>query len=102
MTSNSPRTASVATTTGRFDFEHDFHHPTRVLWTAYDGKAGTSTWLEGEEPVIGRGYGNEVVEVQRCLRAGALTSELAPPARSVSLARQMDDLLAQVGVAYDD
>ncbi|ROR92467.1 Gfo/Idh/MocA family protein [Nocardioides aurantiacus] len=101
MSVNSPRTASVATTTGRFDLEHDFHSPTRVLWTAYDGKAGTSTWLEGEEPVIGRGYGNEVVEVHRCLRAGALTSELAPPARTVSLARQMDDLLAQVGVSYD-
>ena len=100
MTSNSPRTASVATTTGRFDLEYDFHSPTRVLWTAYDGKAGTSTWLEGDEPVIGRGYGNEVVEVHRCLRAGALTSELAPPGRTVSLARQMDDLLAQVGVSY--
>ncbi len=101
MTSNSPRSASVATTTGRFDLGTDFHSPTRVLWTAYDGKAGTSTWLEGEEPVLGRGYGNEVVEVHRCLRAGALTSDLVPTGLSVSLARQMDDLLTQVGVAYD-
>ena len=64
-----------------------------------DGAAGDAgEWIEGDEPVIGRGYGNEIVEVHRCLRAGALTSDLVPPAQTISLMRQLDDVLAQVGV----
>ena len=38
--------------------------------------------------------------MHRCLRAGALTSELVPPAQTISLMRQMDDLRAQMGVTY--
>jgi predicted dehydrogenase len=100
MTSHSPRTASIATDVGRFDLESGFHHPERILWTSYDGKVGTSTWIEPDEPVIGAGYGNEVVEVHRCLRAGALTSDLVPPSQTLGLMRQMDDLRAQIGVQY--
>lgn len=54
-----------------------------------------------DEALVGRGYGNEAMEVHRCLRAGATTSALVPPEQTVSLMRQMDDLLAQLGVRYD-
>jgi hypothetical protein len=50
--------------------------------------------------VIGAGYGNEAVEVHRCLRAGALISELVPPHQTISLMRQMDEVRAQIGVSY--
>ncbi len=100
MTSQSPRTASVATEIGRFDLPWDFHHPERIRWTSYWQADGTSSWVEPEEPVIGRGYGNEVLEVHRCLRAGATTSALVPPEQTLSLMRQMDDLRRQIGVVY--
>ena len=100
MTSHSPRSATVATDRGRFDLPPDFHHPERVLWTSYE--AGREpVWIEPDEPVVGRGYGNEVLEVHRCLRRGALTSDLVPPGQTLALMRQMDLLREQVGVRYD-
>lgn len=98
MTSQSPRTASVATELGRFDLPRSAHHPSRVLWTSYAEPEGVAEWIEPDEPVIGRGYGNEIVEVHRCLRAGALTSELVPPAQTISVMRQMDAVLAAIGI----
>jgi len=100
MSSHSPRTASVATEVGRFDLPHGFHHPARIQWTAYQTREGTSEWIEPDETVIGKGYGNEILEVHRCLRAGALTSDLVPPQQTISLMRQMDDVRAQIGVTY--
>ena len=100
MTAISPRTASVATETGLFDLPRGFHHPDRLQWTAYDAPAGTTEWIEPDEPVFGRGYGNEIIEVHRCLRAEALTSALVPPQQTLSLMRQLDDVRSQVGVLY--
>jgi predicted dehydrogenase len=100
MTSMSPRTASVATEIGRFDLPRDFHHPDGLHWTAYGTPDAATEWIEPDEPVVGRGYGNEILEVHRCLRAGALTSELVPPGQTLSLMRQMDDVRSQIGVTY--
>ncbi len=100
MTSQSPRTASVATEIGRFDLPPAFHHPDRLQWTSYRTPGGTTEWIGPDEPVIGRGYGNEILEVHRCLRAGALTSEFVPPGQTLSLMRQMDDVRSQIGVSY--
>ena len=50
--------------------------------------------------MVGQGYGNEIAEVHRCLRAGALTSELVPPGQTISLMRQLDKIRAQTGVTY--
>ena len=41
MTAESPRTASIATTTGRFELPYGFHHPTGAQWT---------TTVDGETP----------------------------------------------------
>jgi predicted dehydrogenase len=100
MTSMSPRTASVATEIGRFDLPRDFNHPERLQWTTYGTPEGTTEWIEPDEPVIGQGYGNEILEVHRCLRAGALTSDFVPPEQTLSLMRQMDDVRSQIGVMY--
>ena len=40
------------------------------------------------------GYGNEIAEVQRCLRAGLRESPLVPHAQTLTLMRQMDDVRA--------
>jgi predicted dehydrogenase len=100
MTSQSPRTASVATEIGRFDLPRGFHHPARIRWTSYWEPDGVSSWVEPDEPVVGQGYGNEIIEVGRCLRAGATVSDLVPPQQTISLMRQMDDLRAQIGLRY--
>ncbi len=100
MTAESPRTASIATTTGRFELPYGFHHPAGARWTTtVDGESRTE-WIEAEGALIGRGYGNEIVEVHRCLRAGALTSDVVPPAQTRSLMRQMDDIRSQIGLHY--
>ncbi len=56
--------------------------------------------IEAAEPVIGRGYGNEIAEVGRCLRAGLRESPLVPHDQTLLLMRQLDGLLAQIGVSY--
>ncbi len=106
MTSWSSRAAALATDLGRIDLD-DFHHPTRATFTPYaaggsndlDGR-GEPVHVDGDEPVLGRGYGNEIAEVGRCLRAGLRESPLVPHAQTVTLMRQMDDLRRQIGVRY--
>jgi predicted dehydrogenase len=106
MTAWSSRAASIATDEGRIDVD-DFHHPTRATFTPY--AAGGSNDRDGrgepvpvvpDEPVLGRGYGNEIAEVARCLRAGLRESPLVPHAQTLTLMRQMDRVRAQLGVRY--
>ena len=105
MTAQSPRTATIATDLGCFHFPRDFHAPTRVRWEAHD-MSGWETggaaeqWIEPDEPVIGAGYGNEVLEVHRCLREGATSSSVVPPEQTVSLMRQLDTIREQIGLHY--
>ncbi len=105
MTAQSPRTATVATDVGCFHFPRDFHAPTRVRWEAHD-MSGWDTggaveqWIEPDEPVVGAGYGNEVIEVHACLRAGATTSAVVPPEQTLAIMRQLDDVRQQIGVHY--
>lgn len=106
MTSWSSRAGALATDLGRIDLD-DFHHPTHATFTPYaaggsndlDGRRAP-VLIEGDEPVLGRGYGNEIAEVGRCLRAGLLESPLVPHMQTVTLMRQMDDLRGQIGVRY--
>ncbi len=105
MTSWSSRAAAVATDLGRIDLE-DFHHPTRATFTPYvEGSndavdRGRTVEIEGDEPLLGRGYGNEAAEVGRCLREGLRESPLVPHAQTMLLMGQLDDLRAQIGVRF--
>ena len=51
------------------------------------------------EPVTGRGYAHEIEEVAACLRAGATESALLPLDETVSIMRQIETILEQLGVA---
>ena len=106
MTSWSSRGAEIATDRGRLVLE-DFHHPSRVTYTPTavggtndDVDRSRARAVECAEPVIGRGYAHEAVELQRCLAEGLLESPLLPHAQSLTILRQMDELRAQVGVRY--
>src|SRR5215471_12412397 len=48
----------------------------------------------------GRGYGPEVAEVERCLRAGELESPLVPLDETVAILEVLDGVRAQLGVHY--
>ena len=50
--------------------------------------------------MIGRGYGNEIAEVGRCLRAGLRESPWVPHEQTLTLMRQLDAVRAQIGVRY--
>jgi predicted dehydrogenase len=93
-------TATVATELGCFDLPRPFYSPDRLRWTSYDEPGGVETWIEPDEPVVGLGYGNEILEVHRCLREGALTSALVPPEQTISVMGQMDTILGGIGVSY--
>ncbi|MBI4552259.1 MAG: Gfo/Idh/MocA family oxidoreductase [Candidatus Latescibacteria bacterium] len=53
-----------------------------------------------EMPHTGNGYNYEAEEVMRCLRAGALESEVMPLDESLSIVRTMDQVRAQWGLRY--
>ncbi|MEO6512774.1 MAG: gfo/Idh/MocA family oxidoreductase, partial [Nocardioides sp.] len=97
MTSVSPRTATIATTTGRIDVPRDFHVPAYATWTPRDGGPER---IDGLEPLIGTGLGNEAAHVQECLHAGRLESPLVPLSQTLTLIRQMDEVRRQIGVSY--
>jgi predicted dehydrogenase len=97
MTSTSPRTATIATSEGRIDVPRDFHAPPYAIWNPAGGEPER---IDGLEPVIGTGLGNEAAHVQECLHAGRLESPLVPHAQTLTLIRQMDDVRRQIGVSY--
>ncbi|MEI2714334.1 MAG: Gfo/Idh/MocA family oxidoreductase [Nocardioides sp.] len=94
-TSQSPRSATIATTEGLIDIPANAHHPAYAVFTDRDGVPHR---IDPPTPVLGRGLGNEAVEVQRCLAEGLLESPLVPHEQSLHLMGVLDDLRAQVGV----
>ncbi|MFT4083563.1 MAG: Gfo/Idh/MocA family oxidoreductase [Nocardioides sp.] len=107
LTSWSSRRAELATDRGRIELD-DFHHPTTAGFVEFGAEStndgsSTATVLDlhaeaiAEDPVIGRGYGNEIAEVNRCLRAGLRESPLVPWGLTIELARQLDEVREQVG-----
>lgn len=101
MTSWSSRSAAIATDQGRVEVPFGFHHPRFATFTAYgEGGPGQPLRIEGAEPVIGQGYGNEIAHVNDCLRQGLTESPHVPHAQTLTLMRQMDALREQVGVRY--
>lgn len=97
MTSNSPRTATIATDRGRIDLPAPFHHPAYAVWTPAQGEPER---IDPPTPVLGTGLGNEAAHVQDCLREGLRESPLVPREQTVALMRVMDDVRRQIGVRY--
>lgn len=103
MTSWSPRTATIATETGRVDIAEPFHHTRAATWVSYQepdptAEAITET-VSGE--IIGTGLANEALEVTRCLRNGETESPLVPLDETVALMRQMDRIRHKIGLTYE-
>ncbi|QGG40436.1 gfo/Idh/MocA family oxidoreductase [Aeromicrobium yanjiei] len=85
--------ASVAGDAGRIELPGRFHHPSGLTLVRGEEEVTVS------EPVTGRGYAHEIEEVAACLRDGRTESDLLPLDETVSIQRQMDEILSQLGVA---
>lgn len=101
MTSWSSQTAAIATDQGRVELPFPFYAPRYATFTPRtpDG-TGAPVRIEGAEPVIGQGYGNEIAHVNDCLRRGLRESPFVPHAQTLTLMRQLDSVRAQIGVRY--
>ena len=97
MTSSALTTATIATTDGQIGLPPGFHAAKYATWTP---TGGDPQRIEGLEPIIGTGLGNEAAHVQECLHAGRLESPLVPLGQTLTLIRQMDDVRRQIGVSY--
>ncbi|MGX7828928.1 Gfo/Idh/MocA family protein [Actinokineospora sp. 24-640] len=65
--------------------------------TVHTRAAGTEVRTEA---LAGNGYGPQVAEVERCLRAGLAESPLVPLAETVAIMALMDRARADLGVRY--
>jgi predicted dehydrogenase len=82
--------ASIAGERGLVEIPARFHHPTEITH-AHDDLVDVIS-----EPVTGRGYAHE--EVAACLRSGATESALLPLDETLSIMRQAEQILGQLGV----
>lgn len=85
--------AVVAGPDARLEIPYRFHEAKEFALARRDERETTRL------PLTGRGYAHEIEEVAACLRAGSTESALLPLDETVSIQRQMDVILAQLGVA---
>jgi predicted dehydrogenase len=91
-----PNQAVVLGSTGWIATEGAAHRPTGLLvHTAEDE-------YRIEDPIAGQGngYGPEIAEVERCLRAGLTESPLIPHADTIAILELLDEARAVLGVKY--
>lgn len=83
--------ASISGDAGRIEVQPRFHEAKEFSYTR-DDKLDTIA-----EPIIGRGYAHEIVEVGECLRAGRTESDLLPLDATLSIMKQMDRIGDLIG-----
>ena len=83
--------AAVSGDGGRIEIPSRFHETTGFSY------ARNSELDEFAEPVLGRGYAHEIIEVDDCLRAGLTESTLLPLDRTLAIMKQMDEIRRQIG-----
>ncbi|MDT4915116.1 MAG: hypothetical protein QOC66_4244 [Pseudonocardiales bacterium] len=91
----SPFAALINGTAGWIQVEPRIHRPQRLV--VHDG---TGEEIIAADAHPGSGYGCEVLEVERCLRAGELESPLVPLDETVAILEVLDETRGQLGVRY--
>jgi predicted dehydrogenase len=92
---DSPLAALITGTAGWISVQPRVHRPERLV--VHDA---TGDEVIEAPPVTGNGYGLEIAEVARCLRAGELESPLIPLDETVAILEILDDARRQLGVRY--
>ncbi|MBN9619398.1 MAG: Gfo/Idh/MocA family oxidoreductase [Actinobacteria bacterium] len=91
----SPYAALVTGTEGWIRVEGRVHHP-----SALTVHTEASEYRIEATPAAGHGYGYEIAEAGRCLRAGETESPYLPLDDSVAIMEILDDARRQLGVRY--
>jgi hypothetical protein len=91
-----PNEAVIRGTTGWIKFEPMAHRPTGLIVRSGEDQYRIADPLEGE----GFGYGPQVLEVERCVRAGLTESSLVPAADTVAILEILDAARDVLGVVY--
>lgn len=91
-----PNSATIYGSKGWIATEGQAHRPSGLIVHTADGEYRIPDPIEDE----GHGYGPEIAEVARCLRAGLTESPLIPHADTIAIMELMDDARRQVGVRY--
>jgi len=90
----SPYAALICGTDGWIRVETRVHRPTGITIGTDSG----TEYIPGQ--YSGNGYGLQVAEVERCLRAGELESPVVPLDDTVAILETIDEIRRQVGVRY--
>ena len=91
-----PNTAVIFGSTGWIATEGQAHRPSGLVVHTSDGDRRVADPIAGD----GSGYGPEIAEVARCLRAGLTESPLIPHTDTIAIMELLDDARRQVGVRY--
>ena len=91
-----PGELTVSGSRGHVRMNTMFHRARSVTVALDDGSTRTI-----DTPFLGNGYVHEVLEAQRCWRAGLVESPAMTHAETLALMGVMDDIRRQIGVTYD-
>jgi predicted dehydrogenase len=91
-----PNEGAVLGSDGWIAFTAPAHRPTGLVVRSRDGEFRVEDPLQGQ----GTGYGPEIREVERCLRAGLTESPLIPHADTIAILDLLDRARSDLGVVY--
>jgi predicted dehydrogenase len=91
-----PYRGLILGTEGWLQTEGRFHRPTGLVLHNAEGEQRFADPLDPLLP----GYLPQIEEVERCLRADLLASELVPPAETIAILELLDAARAELGVRY--
>ncbi len=95
LRTTTPWAAQVLGTHGRIELHPPFFHAERFTLV----RAGQAP-QDHHLPHLGNGYAHQVLEVDRCLRAGLTESPTMPLDESLALMGWLDAMRAQIGLRY--
>lgn len=96
LQARTPAELTVSGERGQVRMNTMFHRATSVTVTLDDGTVRTI-----DTPYLGNGYVHEVIEAQRCWRAGLLESPAMPLNETLALVGVMDEIRRQIGLRYE-
>jgi predicted dehydrogenase len=91
-----PYRGLILGTEGWLETEGRFHRPAGLVLHHAEGERRFADPLDPALP----GYRPQIEEVERCLRAGLLASDLVPPADTIAILELLDAARAELGVRY--
>ncbi|WBS02697.1 Gfo/Idh/MocA family oxidoreductase [Pseudoduganella sp. SL102] len=96
LAARTPAEFTVCGSQGFVRLHGRFHNTEELTVELHDGSRRTQCL-----PRIGNGYAHEIIEVNRCLRAGLTESPVMPLDETLALMGVLDEMRRQIGVVYD-